>query len=151
MNCFFRDSMTPDPPNACCNHGHSYAGPKTTFFSLTGLESLKLSFSKFNLNLILLPCELFNYKVISNNLSCPRGVEFSAISCPAWCSGAFVAFCALLKLIPSYIPGWGGGSGSCSGFTLTGALAIVCLKKSLNPSLLSKRPCTVLCILSGLS
>ena len=31
--------------------------------------------------------------------------------------GGFVAFCALLKLIPTYIPGWGG-----SGFTLTGAL-----------------------------
>ena len=29
----------------------------------------------------------------------------------------FVAFCALLKLIPTYIPGWCG-----SGFTLTGAL-----------------------------
>ena len=31
--------------------------------------------------------------------------------------GGFVAFCALLKLIPTDIPGWGG-----SGFTLTGAL-----------------------------
>ena len=30
--------------------------------------------------------------------------------------GGFVSFCALLKLIPTYIPGWGG-----SGFTLTGA------------------------------
>ena len=36
---------------------------------------------------------------------------------PAPHGGGFVAFCALLKLIPTYIPGWGG-----SGFTLTGAL-----------------------------
>ena len=36
---------------------------------------------------------------------------------PAPLGGGFVAFCALLKLIPTYIPGWGG-----SGFTLTGAL-----------------------------
>ena len=34
--------------------------------------------------------------------------------------GGFVAFCALLKLIPTYIPGWGG-----SGFTLTGALMLM--------------------------
>ena len=32
----------------------------------------------------------------------------------------FVAFCALLKRIPTYIPGWGG-----SGFTLTGALLLM--------------------------
>ena len=36
---------------------------------------------------------------------------------PAPHGRGFVAFCALLKLIPTYIPGWGG-----SGFTLTGAL-----------------------------
>ena len=36
---------------------------------------------------------------------------------PAPHGGGFVAFCMLLKLIPTYIPGWGG-----SGFTLTGAL-----------------------------
>ncbi len=36
---------------------------------------------------------------------------------PAPHSGGFVTFCVLLKLIPTYIPGWGG-----SGFTLTGAL-----------------------------
>ena len=36
---------------------------------------------------------------------------------PAPHGGGFVAFGALLKLIPTYIPGWGG-----SGFTLTGAL-----------------------------
>ena len=33
--------------------------------------------------------------------------------------GGFAAFCALLKLIPTYIPGWGG-----SGFTLTGASTV---------------------------
>ena len=38
---------------------------------------------------------------------------------PAPHGGGFVAFCALLKLLPTYIPGWGGGG---SGFTLTGAL-----------------------------
>ena len=36
---------------------------------------------------------------------------------PAPHGGGFVAFCALLKLIPTYIPGLGG-----SGFTFTGAL-----------------------------
>ena len=36
---------------------------------------------------------------------------------PAPHGGGFVTFCALLKLIPTYIPGWGG-----SGFTVSGAL-----------------------------
>ena len=38
--------------------------------------------------------------------------------------GGFVAFCALLKLIPTYIPGWGG-----SGFTLTVALVPIATEK----------------------
>ena len=38
---------------------------------------------------------------------------------PAPHGGGFVAFCALLKLSPTYIPGWDG-----SGFTLTGALVV---------------------------
>ena len=49
-------------------------------------------------------CELFHYKLTRDIFSCSRG-------------GGFVAFCALLKPIPTYIPGWGE-----SGFTLTGAL-----------------------------
>ena len=40
---------------------------------------------------------------------------------PAPHGGEFVAFCALLKLIPTYVPGWDG-----SGFTLTGALLETC-------------------------
>ena len=38
---------------------------------------------------------------------------------PALHIRGFVPFCALLKLIPTYIQGWGG-----SGFTLTGALPL---------------------------
>ena len=43
---------------------------------------------------------------------------------PASHGGGFVAFYALLKLIPTYIPGWGG-----SGFTLTGALYKIPVEK----------------------
>ena len=38
----------------------------------------------------------------TTNSSGPRGGAFSANG------GGFVAFCALLKLIPAYIPGWSG-------------------------------------------
>ena len=43
---------------------------------------------------------------------------------PAPHGGGFVTFCALFKLIPTYIPGWGG-----SGFTLTGTLLLQCVRR----------------------
>ena len=52
----------------------------------------------------------------SGTSSVAPGVEHFLLF-PAPHGGGFVAFCALLKLIPTFIPGWGG-----SGFTLTGAL-----------------------------
>ena len=59
------------------------------------------------------PCELFNYKLIRNIFSWPRGGAFSAISCPAWWG-----ICHILHAIKTSIPEEGGGGG----FTLTGAL-----------------------------
>ena len=40
---------TPLEAHAGGEHGHGYAWPKTAFFQLSGLESLKLAFLKFNL------------------------------------------------------------------------------------------------------
>ena len=59
-----------------------------------------------------------NYSTTNSSAtsSVAPGVEHFLLF-PAPHGGGFVAFCALLKLIPTYIPGWGG-----SGFTLTGAL-----------------------------
>ena len=93
-----------------CDHGHGYAGSKTAFFLLSGLESLKLAFLKFNLN--------FNSAalwIIQLQTHQAPGVGHFLLF-PAPHGGVFAAFCALLKLLPTYIPGWGG-----SGFTLTGA------------------------------
>ena len=59
-----------------------------------------------------------NYSI--TNLSVAPGVGHFLLF-PALHGGAFVAFCTLLKLIPTYIPGWGWGSG----FTLTGALFLL--------------------------
>ena len=42
------------------DRGYGNTGSKTAFFQLTGLESLKLAFLKFNLKLNPAPCELFN-------------------------------------------------------------------------------------------
>ena len=54
---------------------------------------------------------------LSGTSSVAPGVEHFLLF-PAPHGGGFVTFCALLKLILTYVPGWGG-----SGFTLTGALA----------------------------
>ena len=58
----------------------------------------------------------------SGTSSVAPGVGHNLLIFPASYGGAFVAFCRLLKLIPTYIPGCGGGGGS--GFTLAGALSI---------------------------
>ena len=59
----------------------------------------------------------------SGTSSVAPGVGHFLLIFPAPHGGAFVAFCRLLKLIPTYIPGcvcvWGGGGGP--GFALTGA------------------------------
>ena len=83
-------------------------------FKLTGLESLKLAFLKFKLKFNS-PALCF-IQLKTGTFSVAPGVGHFLLF-PAPHGEAFVAFCTLLKLIPTYIPGWGG-----SGFTLTGAL-----------------------------
>ena len=106
--------MSPNLPRGShLDHGQGYAGPKTVFFYLSGLESLKLAFLKLKLK--------FNSAalwIIRLQTHQAPGVGHFLLF-PAPHSGGFVTFCVLFKLIPTYIPGWGG-----SGFTLTGASSI---------------------------
>ena len=51
------------------------------------------------------PCELFNYKLIRNIFSCPRGGAFSAISCPSW--WGICRFLRAIKTNPHLYPGVG--------------------------------------------
>ena len=87
------------------DRGYGYTGPKTAFLKLTGLESLKVAFLKFNFKLIPAPCELFNHKLIRNIFSCLRGRAFSAISCPAW--WGIRLFLRDIKTNPHLYPGVG--------------------------------------------
>ena len=87
------------------DRGYGNTGSKTAFFQLTGLESLKLAFLKFNLKLNPAPCELFNYKLIRIIFSCPRGGAFSAICCPAW--WGIRRFLRDIKTNPHLYPGVG--------------------------------------------
>ena len=47
----------------------------------------------------------------SGTSSVVPGVRHFLLIFPTPHGGAFVAFCRLLKQIPTYIPGWGGGGG----------------------------------------
>ena len=54
----------------------------------------------------------------------PQGLEHFLLF-PAPHGGAFVTFCTLLKLIPTYIPGWGGGGlGAYFDWCITGSSSI---------------------------
>ena len=104
--------------HVCNNHGHGYTGPKTAFLiKLTGLEPLKLAFLKFNFKFNS-PALCF-IQLQTGTSSVAPGVGHFLLF-PAPYGEAFVAFCTLLKLIPTYISGWGG-----LGFTLTQVLSNV--------------------------
>ena len=49
------------------------------------------------------PCKLFNYELIRNIFSCPRGGAFSAISCPSW--WGICRFLRAIKTNPHLYPG----------------------------------------------
>ena len=89
------------------DHEHGYAGPKTAIFRWQELAFLKFNL-KFN-SVALWIIQLQTHQA-------PGVGHFLLFPAPH--GGGFVAFFALLILIPTYIPGWGG-----SGFTLTGALS----------------------------
>ena len=63
-------------------------------------------------------CRLANYSTTNSSGTssvAPGGRALSLLAAPH--GGEFVAFCTLLKLIPTYVPWWGR-----SGFTLTGSI-----------------------------
>ena len=91
------------PRPLCGDHEHGYTTPKTAFFKLTGVESLKLAFLKFNLKFNSVNHLTTNS---SGTSSVAPGVEHFLLF-PAPHGREFVAFCTLLKPTPTYILEWG--------------------------------------------
>ena len=110
---FFLGQHAPRPQleaHACGDHGHSYAGPKTAFFQLTGLESLKLAFLKFNWKFNSAALWIIQLQTHQEYLQLPlRDGAFSAISCPTmW---GICRFLRTIKTNPHLYPGLGRGGG----------------------------------------
>ena len=92
--------------HSCGDHRHSYAGPKTIFFVVVRtVESLKLTFLKFNVKFNSATLWIIQLQTHQEHLQLHQGWGISAISCPGW--WGICRFLRAIKTNPRLYPGVG--------------------------------------------